>query len=362
MGRSSVSSWLIDRAVHAILIVILLVNAGFMVSCALDDGADLDGEKVSETRQAVVVATTSDVGTLPGNFSVSPRGIGSYVVPLFTPPGRSGMSPQLSVSYSSSGAGDGHVGVGWSVSGGMSMIHRCVKNSRRHTRPQTISFINSVAEQYCLDGQPLVLVNGINGTVGAEYRTEPESFAKIVIDAVKDAQPAGFTVFERDGRIQTYGTSTTQGGFEDDTLLVRGNRDQWELTATPNRNDANVVNNPLGTAIYGWLRGSIRDRFAVPNFIWFRYSHPSDRASPGAAQEPLLDTIEYVDVAGFRTRQIKFTYGPLPSVDSERREFIANREDLNAERRQQKSLHESGIQVVASGLAGSRARVEWKGC
>jgi hypothetical protein len=130
-------------------------------------------------------------------------------------------------------------------------------------------------------------------------------------------------VFERDGRIQTYGTSTTQGGFEDDTLLVRGNRDQWELTATPNRNDANVVNNPLGTAIYGWLRGSIRDRFAVPNFIWFRYSHPSDRASPGAAQEPLLDTIEYVDVAGFRTRQIKFTYGPLPSVDSERREFIA---------------------------------------
>ena len=40
---------------------------------------------------------------------------------------------------------------------------------------------------------------------------------------------------------------------------------------------------------------------------------------------------------------------------------LENREDLNAERRQQKSLHESGIQVVASGLAGSRARVEWKG-
>jgi RHS repeat-associated protein len=333
MGRSSVSSNLIDFVVHAGLIGIVLVNLGFIASsCTLDRERNSPGDddhapeddEVDRINQALVVPTTSDVGTIEGNFSVGPTGAGSYVIRLWTPQGRSDMTPRLTLSYSSGAAADAHVGVGWSLSGGLSMIHRCTKNSRRHSRPAPVSFINSAAEQYCLDGQPLVLVGGGNGQAGAEYRTEPETFSRIVIDQVLDAQPAQFTVFSRDGRIHTYGTNVAAGGtFEDPTLLIRGNRDQWGLTDNPGRDDSNVENSPSNSATYGWLRGSVRDRFPIPNHIWFRYSHPADRAGPGAAQEPLLTAIEYVDINGFRSRQIRFSYGPMPDVNSQRHEYIA---------------------------------------
>src|SRR5262245_55308266 len=49
-------------------------------------------------------------------FSANPvTGTGSMSVPIFTSPGRSGVGPQLSLSYDS-GAGNGPFGFGWSLS------------------------------------------------------------------------------------------------------------------------------------------------------------------------------------------------------------------------------------------------------
>ena len=49
-------------------------------------------------------------------FSANPvTGTGSLSVPVFTSPGRSGFTPQLSLSYDS-GSGNGPFGLGWHLS------------------------------------------------------------------------------------------------------------------------------------------------------------------------------------------------------------------------------------------------------
>src|SRR6202040_4159900 len=49
-------------------------------------------------------------------FAANPMtGTGSMTVPLFASPGRSGLGPQLSLSYDS-GAGNGPFGFGWNLS------------------------------------------------------------------------------------------------------------------------------------------------------------------------------------------------------------------------------------------------------
>jgi len=43
----------------------------------------------------------AEVGTLPGNFAVSPYGAANYSVPIALPAGRGGMTPSLSLNYNS---------------------------------------------------------------------------------------------------------------------------------------------------------------------------------------------------------------------------------------------------------------------
>src|SRR6185503_16797345 len=60
---------------------------------------------------------TVSAGTLGGSFSVSTSGDGNYTLPLVVPPGRAGMEPSLALTYDSSSAGDGVLGMGFSISG-----------------------------------------------------------------------------------------------------------------------------------------------------------------------------------------------------------------------------------------------------
>jgi hypothetical protein len=49
-------------------------------------------------------------------FAANPvTGTGSFTIPIFTSPGRSGFGPELSLSYNS-GSGNSHFGFGWSLS------------------------------------------------------------------------------------------------------------------------------------------------------------------------------------------------------------------------------------------------------
>jgi hypothetical protein len=83
-----------------------------------------------------------------------------------------------------------------------SAITRCRHNLRRDRDARTVRLDDNDA--FCLGGTPLVLVNGTNGQEGAEYRTEPDTFTKIVAHRSSGeslGQPTSFEVFSKDGRI-----------------------------------------------------------------------------------------------------------------------------------------------------------------
>ncbi|WP_395373634.1 RHS repeat-associated core domain-containing protein [Marinicella sp. W31] len=202
-------------------------------------------------------------GPIPGGGSVS-GGSATYNIPMVVPPGRNGMSPGLSVNYSSRG-GNGIMGVGWSVSMG-SNISRCPKTVAQDGANESITLDEK--DRLCLDGQRLILesstdtgdsasdtVYWTNST--AEYRTEINSFARI-----KKVSASTMTVETRSGQTLTY---TQQG------------------------------NDPLN-----WYLTDERDTFG--NYIEYTYQEHG-------INEWLLDKVYY---SGFNTtrgtRSIEFSY------------------------------------------------------
>src|SRR4051794_11734159 len=102
------------------------------------------------------------------------------------------MQPELSLSYSS-GAGDGSLGMGWSVGGAGSVITRC--GSTLDTDGKTSGVHFDAGDRFCLDGQKLIntgiivpttqgpLPSGEYGADQTQYRTESDGFAQIVSEA-----------------------------------------------------------------------------------------------------------------------------------------------------------------------------------
>src|SRR5262249_5215474 len=116
-------------------------------------------------------------GGLLGQSEVTSDGAFTYTLPLDVPDGRNGMQPSLALSYNSRG-GNGLLGMGWSL-GGLSSITRCGRTIAVDGYTDGVHFDSSDA--LCLDGERLVAVNGTSyGMAGSEYRTEHESFRKVV--------------------------------------------------------------------------------------------------------------------------------------------------------------------------------------
>ncbi|HVO91123.1 MAG TPA: FG-GAP-like repeat-containing protein [Casimicrobiaceae bacterium] len=174
-----------------------------------------------------VVYPTPGIGTVAGSFSVGDNGAASYSIPIPVPPGTAGMQPNLALVYSSQ-SGNGHLGVGWSLSG-LSMIARCPKTELQDGTRQAINYNNADDDAFCLDGQRLVLVNGGTSLVDTnystatfpngisaikyEYRTELDSFARI--EAYQEADqtngnllvgPYRFRVWTKSGQVMDYGS------------------------------------------------------------------------------------------------------------------------------------------------------------
>nr|WP_163017140.1 SpvB/TcaC N-terminal domain-containing protein [Streptomyces chartreusis] len=154
----------------------------------------------------------AEAGYLPGGVEVSPSGEATYDVPLDVPAGPGGMHPALSLRYGSR-SGNGPLGMGWQVSG-LSSVTRCGQSVASEGRRTGVHYKNSDSstgdgDRFCLDGQKLVAVSGTYGAPGTEYRTENESFTKIVSrggDA--SSGPEWFEVWTKDGRKQEYRAKT----------------------------------------------------------------------------------------------------------------------------------------------------------
>src|SRR5216684_928349 len=153
---------------------------------------------------APVQAQTTVAGFTPGSFRVTESGAGAYRIPIRVPPGIAGMEPSLALAYNSQ-AGNGLLGVGWSLEG-LSAITRCPRTMAQDGVRGGINY--DLNDRYCLDGQRLMLIAGASyGADGAEYRTERESFSKIISYGAAGNGPAWFKVWTKSGQLIEYGNT-----------------------------------------------------------------------------------------------------------------------------------------------------------
>ena len=149
-------------------------------------------------------AETTVAGALEGSFAVDDSGAATYSIPLSVPPGIAGNEPRLALSYSSQ-SGNGPLGIGWGLSG-LSAITRCGQSLVPHGKIHGVDF--SPEDRFCLDGQRLVAVSGDYGAAGTEYRTEIESYARVISNGTAGTGPESFTVWSKGGLILEYGHTT----------------------------------------------------------------------------------------------------------------------------------------------------------
>ncbi len=186
------------------------------------------------------------VGADAGSFSVDNSGAGSWSVPIETPPGIRGLAPKLSVGISTSKA-NGPVGQGGTLSGASS-ISRCTKTIASDGTNSKIDI--STSDEYCLDGNRLILIAGTHGAAGSEYRTEMESFQRIVANgSAGGAGPASFTVTSRSGTKMTYGGWPASRVLHGSGAVLSWRISQLEDTSS-NYMDYAYSNDPAESVLY----------------------------------------------------------------------------------------------------------------
>ena len=155
----------------------------------------------SSARQLSNVVDTELVGATPGELDVSNAGSAQYRIDVKVPPGTAGMEPKLSIDYDS-GGGNGLLGLGFSVSG-IPRVTRCPRAIDPDWFIDAVDFDDN--DLYCLDGARLVAAVGAYGASGTEYRTEIESFQRVISHGQAARGPEWFQVFTKDGRILEFG-------------------------------------------------------------------------------------------------------------------------------------------------------------
>ncbi len=158
-----------------------------------------------------------------GEFQVNASGGAVYDIPIFTPPGSGGVEPQISLSYSSQ-SGNGLLGLGWSLSG-LSTISRCRQTMVTDGVAAPITW--SENDRFCLDGQRLLLETGSEyGAVGATYKTELDTYVKVVSVGGTLGHPEHFLVNAKDGSVSQFGNTTDSkfNNLDDQTYMWSLNR------------------------------------------------------------------------------------------------------------------------------------------
>ena len=230
---------------------------------------------------------SNPAGILEGRSQIRANGEFSYDIPVPVPPGRAGLQPTLSLQYRSRG-GDGLLGVGWRLAG-IPEIRRCPSTIATEGYTDGIHF--NIQDRFCLDGAKLIAIHGEYGADRTEYRTEEDSFQRIISYGPTGA-PSHFRVWARDGRILEF-------------------VDPFENP------DATGFASIGAIATHVWLLSEISNRSGSK--IRFAY-HVGDRDHPLHTPEPIPSEILYVRDAKAGTelqRAIRFEYEdrPDPSVE-----------------------------------------------
>ncbi|MCC4310608.1 FG-GAP-like repeat-containing protein [Alcanivorax marinus] len=162
----------------------------------------IDGERYAEAQDGKFESTRrtnlihSLVGASQANFSVA-QGQANFSIPIQVATGGAGITPNVSVSYSS-GSDYGQAGMGFHISG-LSSIRRCGHHNLQDGFARGID--GTTGDLACLDGSRLVLVSGTYWQNGSRYRLEQEDSSRFVFEN------GGFTQYRKDGDIYRYGNS-----------------------------------------------------------------------------------------------------------------------------------------------------------
>ena len=145
------------------------------------------------------------------------NGAAEYHLPLWVPDGRGGLEPGLALHYNSQG-GNGLVGVGWSLSAGLSSIAPCARTWAQDGGSKNPDFLRTNA--YCLDGERLRPTD-LEWSEEQEYRTERETFARVRAYSSDGPErpPRQFKVWTKDGRIMTYDPVKASGSMPRHSMM-----------------------------------------------------------------------------------------------------------------------------------------------
>jgi RHS repeat-associated protein len=238
-----------------------------------------------------LVESAKQFGSTEGAFSVGEDGTARYRVPLWTSPGRGGLQPKLSLAYGSR-AGNGVMGVGWSLDG-LPQVTRCSRTPAQDGIADGIHW--DASDVFCLNGERLQPATPA-GRDSRQYRTERESFARITAHGMQDGDPDYFQVHNKDGRILTFG----QSPIVTRPSKLRAYRLKINRGQVP---DIEPASDDLVTV--AWALDRIQDRNG--NDIRIDYTHYAGYKTDrwGASLRP--NSVSYAP-----NRQIRFSYELRP--------------------------------------------------
>lgn len=227
--------------------------------------------------------------------SVNQQGDASISYPLNIPQGRQGLTPQLALSYSSSG-GDGWCGLGWNIS---------LPNISIDTRWGVPRYSSSIeSEVYSLNGESLHEEGGLKANrpqlVGGspEYPTRNTTDTKLFFPRVQ----SGYQKIERFG-------NTTDGYF---WVVTDANQSkQYYGTKDGSTLDSNsVFRDPVTGNIAQWFISKTIDKWG--NYIDYTYQHYYPGASKGLREGGVSMYPKTITYTGHGTTpgnyKVEFTY------------------------------------------------------
>ena len=207
-----------------------------------------------------------------GSTSVDDRGVAHQHIPIWVPPGRAGMQPELSLEYASGGA-NGTEGVGWGLAG-LPRITRCKSLRKNGSIGAPILWGDS--DTFCFDGEPLVDLG--DHVTFAKFHDDA---SRLQLVRTSSTDPGHWELRGKDGRILTF------GGSANSQVSV------GRFLAAP--------------AVMTYALSRVEDR--AGNFMTVTYTPPN-------GGDILPQEIDYTGSATDpTTRAVTFTYDTRPDVD-----------------------------------------------
>ena len=255
---------------------------------------------------AYTINTGLAVGSTPGTLLAS--GSAGYQIPIDVPTGTNGLQPAITLTYISNFS-DGLLGTGWST-GGLSAIARVNRTLYHDGISDPVR--GTISDRYALDGNRMIITGGTYGASGSEYRTEIETFSKIIAYGTTGTGPEWFLVYTKSGLILEFGN--------DEGSRIRNNEGSilsWRINKISDRYNNYIVFNyivsdderPIGSILYTGNSSASQAPFAS---IQFNYKFRSDVNSyfyggKEFIRDILLDNIE-VKYNGQSFKKYNLTY------------------------------------------------------